>query len=43
MSANLDLVRSIIAAWQDGDFSSSGWADPVMEYAMIGGPWPGEL
>ena len=38
-SANLNLVRSIYAAWESGDFISVDWADSEIEYTMIGGPW----
>ena len=37
MSANLDLVKSIFAAWEQGDWSSAEWADPEIDFEMIGG------
>ena len=41
MSENLDLVRSMFAAWERGDVSSSEWADPEIEYVVDGGLDPG--
>jgi len=38
---NLDLVRSICAAWERGDYSSVEWAHPEIEYAIAGGLTPG--
>jgi hypothetical protein len=40
-SANVELVRSIYAGWERGDFDSSEWADPEIEYVIVEGPAPG--
>jgi ketosteroid isomerase-like protein len=31
---NVEIVRSIYAAWAKGDFTSADWADPDIEFAM---------
>jgi ketosteroid isomerase-like protein len=40
-SANVDLVRSVFAAWGRGDFGSAEWAHPEIEWVIVDGPSPG--
>jgi ketosteroid isomerase-like protein len=40
-SVNVDLVRSLFAAWQRGDYGSVAWAHPEIEFAVVDGPSPG--
>jgi ketosteroid isomerase-like protein len=40
-SANVELIRSLYADWERGDYRSSEWADPEIEWTMADGPDPG--
>src|SRR5688572_18056164 len=37
---NVEIVRSVCAAWERGDYSSTEWADPEIEYVVADGPEP---
>ena len=38
MSRNVELIRSIYAAWERGDYTSTEWADPDIEYVRADRP-----
>ena len=37
----LELARSVFAAWEAGDYSGSDWAHPDIEFRIVGGPVSG--
>jgi ketosteroid isomerase-like protein len=38
---NMELVQSICAAWDRGDYNAVWWAHPDIEFVNTGGPSPG--
>jgi ketosteroid isomerase-like protein len=37
VASNVDFVKSIYAEWEHGDWSSADWADPEIEFEIVGG------
>jgi ketosteroid isomerase-like protein len=42
-SINLELVKSISARWERGDYASTEWADEQIEFVIADGPEPARL
>lgn len=40
-SANLELVQSVYSAWERGEYRSTAWAAPDIEFVFADGPSPG--
>ena len=40
-SENLELVQSIFATWERGDYSAVEWADREIVFTVADGPTPG--
>ena len=35
---NVELVRSVYAGWERGDWGATEWADPEIEHVVADGP-----
>ena len=42
-SVNLDLVKSISAGWERGEYGSVEWADEQIEFVIADGPEPAQV
>ena len=40
-AGTVEIVRSVLSDWERGDFSTTYWADPEIEYVIADGPAPG--
>src|SRR6476646_11117244 len=38
---NVEIVRSLFATWERGDYGSAEWAHPEIEFVFADGPTPG--
>jgi ketosteroid isomerase-like protein len=40
---NVEIVRSLYAAWERGDYRATEWAHPEIEIVFADGPSPGSF